>query len=221
MVRRRRATNRRRRRGARRIRAMPTAPPRLLITSNTRRINLSYGVTITDNAKRLDIKFSDVFSQGPNSGIPFQYREGKILSVRVFWQSDNATSDAGSVCLNVEDYGENTGTDTCEFYELMSYPGSMTRKVWQNVSNRWFPTEPSDRDYRDLLGIDGILTVTVRHSIEGSKLKGRVICLITLSVRGKSTKRCAAAAQLIQQMYMSDHFQDMVVVEPTGNDDPK
>jgi len=203
------------------MRAMPTAPPRLSITSNTRRINISYGVTILDSVKRVDVKFSDVFTQGPNIGIPFQYREGKILTVKVFWQSDNATSDAGSVCLNVEDYGENAGTDTCDFHELMSYPGSMTRKVWQNVSNRWFPTEPSDRNYCDLLGSDGILTFTVRHSIKDSKLKGRAICLITLSVRGRNMKRCSAAAQLLQQMNMSEHFEDMVVVEPTREGDPK
>lgn len=194
---------------------MTNAPPRLSITSNTRRLVLSYGYDVVDTTvKRTDVTYSSIFTQGPNTGIPFQFREGRILSAKIYWQSDNSTSDAGSVCLNVEDYGENNGTDKCDFYELVSYPGSMVRKVWQNVSNRWFPTEPSDREYRDLTGTDGIFTVTVRHSIAGSKLKGRVVCLITASLRGRSSARCKAAANLLNAVRLREDMEFVCLESP-------
>lgn len=168
---------------------MTSAPPRLSITSNTRTLAISFGYALFENMSRKDLTFKDVFSYPPNTGLRFQYREAKILNARIFWQSDNATSDAGSVCLVVEDYGENTGSDTADFHELIAYPGSMVRKVWQNVSNRWFPTEPSDREFKQLAGSDGILTITVRHSIKESKLKGRVLVLMNVRLRGKTTTR--------------------------------
>lgn len=211
MVRRRRQAGRRRRRG-RRMKRISNAPPRLSITSNTRRLLLSYGFDVADNAKRVDITYATIFAYGPNTGLPFQYREGKILSAKIYWQSDNATSDAGSVCLNVEDFGENNGTEGCDFHELVAYPGSMVRKVWQNVSNRWFPTEPSDREFRSLLGTDGAFTVTVRHSIAASKLKGRVICMLNMALRGRSVSRCKAAAELLKDLQLREDM-DFVTLE--------
>lgn len=194
------------------MRKISNAPPRLSITSNTRRLLLSYGFDVSDNAKRVDITYATIFAYGPNTGLPFQYREGKILSAKIYWQSDNATADAGSVCLNVEDFGENNGTEGCDFHELVAYPGSMVRKVWQNVSNRWFPTEPSDREFRSLLGTDGAFTVTVRHSIATSKLKGRVICMLNMALRGRSVSRCKAAADLLKDLQLREDM-DFVTLE--------
>lgn len=171
---------------------------------------ISYSSSTESNAVREDITFQKIFNYPPNKGLRFQYREAKILSVRVYWQSDDSTSNSGSVCLNVEDYGENTGTDTCDFGELLSYPGSMVRKVWQNVSNRWFPTEPSDREFHDLDSSDGILTYTVRHSIAGSKLKGRAVLLISARLRGKSTTR--QVAELLKQEYLESTMKDLDMV---------
>lgn len=215
MVRRRKQAGRRRRRG-RRMRKISNAPPRLSITSNTRRLSLSYGFDVYDTSKRVDVTFSSIFQYGPNTGLPFQYREGRVLSAKIFWQSDNSTADAGSVCLNVEDYGENDGTDSCDFHELIAYPGSMVRKVWQNVSNRWFPTEPSDREYRGLLGSDGIFTITVRHSISASKLKGRIVCILNMSFRGRSVNRCKAAAQLLEDLQLREEMDVVTLESPTA-----
>lgn len=219
MVRRqqRRRANRRRRRGVRKGR-MTSAIPRLSISSNTRNIAIAYSLDISDNAKRLDISYSDLFNYPPNKGLRFQYREARILNARIYWQSDNSTSDAGSVCLNVEDYSENGGTDVCDFGELLSYPGSMIRKVWQNVSNRWYPTEPSDREFKDLASEDGIFTVTVRHSVSGSKLKGRIVVLISARMRGKNNIR--KLNELFKEHYLESTTADfgMVVIdEPSAS----
>lgn len=197
------------------MRKISTAPPRLSITSNTRRLVISYGYDVADAVRRTDVTYGSIFNYGPNTGLPFQYREGRVLSANIYWQSDNATSDAGSVCLNVEDYGENNGTDACDFHELIAYPGSMVRKVWQNVSNRWYPTEPSDREYRSLLSTDGIFTVTIRHSISGSKLKGRIICSLNMSLRGRSVNRCKAAAQLLDELQLREDMDVVTLESPT------
>lgn len=191
-------------------RNISSAIPRLSISNNTRNLMLSYASSVDSNAVREDITFQKIFKYPPNKGLRFQYREAKILNVRVYWQSDDSTSNSGSVCLNVEDYGENTGTDTCDFGELLSYPGSMVRKVWQNVSNRWFPTEPSDRDFHELDSGDGLLTYTVRHSIAGSKLKGRVVLLISARLRGKSTTR--QVDELLRQEYLESTTKDLDMV---------
>lgn len=185
---------------------MTAAPPRLSITANTRRLLIPYGFDVTDTVIRHDITYQKIFKYGPNIGLPFQFREGKILSAKIYWQSDNGTSDVGSVCLNVEDYGENNGTDSCLFHELVSYPGSMVRKVWQNASNRWFPTEPSDREFHELLSDVGILTVTVRHSLPPSKLKGRVVCLINCALRGHSITRCQKAQALLDDLQLQEEM---------------
>lgn len=195
---------------------MSSAPPRLSITGNTRVVAISYGFSVADNVIRKDVFFSDVFTYPPNVGLPVQYREGRVLSMRIYWQSDNSTSDAGSVCLNVEDYGENSGTKTVNFDELISYPGSMVRKVWQNVSNRWFPTEPSDRNFSSLVSDIGICTITVRHSISDSKLKGRVLCLIRAQLRGKSDQRCKAVRQLLLQENLAAITEDMDLLEDSS-----
>lgn len=177
---------------------MSAAPPRLSISSNTRTVVLPYGLDINVNVLRKDLFMSDIFSFSPNVGLTFQYQEGRINFIKVYWQSDNATADAGSVCLNVEDYGENNGSDTCAFVELLTYPGSMVRKVWQGVSNRWYPTEPSDREFRSLTSASGVLTFTVRHSVAASKLKGRIIMNISVTLRGKTTKRATAFEQFLE-----------------------
>lgn len=192
---------------------MSSAIPRLPITNNTRNLMISYSAEVKVNAVREDITFQKIFAYPPNKGLRFQYREAKILNVRVYWQSDDPTSNSGSVCLNVEDFGENNGSDTCDFGELLSYPGSMVRKVWQNVSNRWFPTEPSDREFHDLDSGDGILTYTVRHSVAASNLKGRVVLFISARLRGKSTTR--QVAELLKQEYLDSTMKDldMVVID--------
>lgn len=193
---------------------MSAAPPRLSISSNTRTLQIAYAEDIAVNTKRTDLTFSALFNYPPNKGLRFQYREAKILNARVYWQSDNPTADTGSVCLNVEDYGENTGSDTCVFNELLSYPGSMVRKVWQNVSNRWYPTEPSDREYHDISSTDGILTYTVRHSITASSLKGRIVVFANVRMRGKSTTR--QLSELLRSEYLDSATQDMGMVVLDG-----
>lgn len=215
-----RKTKRRRttRRRSRRNMKQSNAPPRLSITSNTRRIKIPYAVEVATNSSRIDVTIASLFAHPPNTGFRFQYRESRINSVSVYWQSDNATSDAGSVCLNVEDFGENQGTDTCDFSELVTYPGSMVRKVWQNVSNRWFPTEPSDREFHQINGTDGLLTITVRHSISNSKLKGRLICSFNASLRGRSVDRKLIEAFLAQQKLNTIvSGMEMVEVQPASS----
>jgi hypothetical protein len=195
---------------------LTSAPPRLSITSNTRTLTLPFAYSVTANSDRKDITFFDVFTFGPNTGIPFQFRECYISGVKVYWQSDNSTSDAGSVCLTVEDYGENEGTVTLEIPEVLSFPGTMVRKVWQNVSNRWFPTEPSEREFHNLLDKIGVLTVSVRHTIPEGKLKGRVMCVVTARVRGRSIKRCEAYKQLLIEESLDTTFEklDMAASPP-------
>jgi len=215
MVRKRRRTYRRKRK-SRQLRRVSNAPPRLSITSNTRRINIAYGIDINSvNAKRIDITYFDIFKYPPNAGLSYQYHQAKITGVKIYWQSDSATSDTGSVCLNVEDYGENNGTDTCDFHELLAYPGSVVRKVWQNVSNRWFPTNPSGRQFRNVERKAGILTITLRHSIIGSSLKGRLLCTIMATMRGRSIERCNSAAKLLDKIIMTEHM-DMVNIQPSS-----
>lgn len=201
---------RRRRAARRKRRGMTSSIPRLSISNNTRTLQLAYSQEIKENVKRTDLLFSTLFNYPPNKGLKFQYREAKILSARVYWQSDNSTSDTGSVCLNVEDFGENTGTDSCDFGELLSYPGSMVRKVWQSVSNRWYPTEPADREFRDITSDNGILTYTVRHSVVASQLKGRVVVLINARLRGKSNVRQLNV--LLRKEYLDSATSDMGMV---------
>lgn len=195
------ARNRRRsRRGRQRSsRAMSSAVPRQLITSNTRRISIPWGTTVAGNLLRMDLGVANIMTYGPNSGLSFEYRQIKIHRVRVYWQSDNGTSDSGSVCLIVCDYGENKAEDVENFDEICTAPGAMVRKVWQNVSNVWFPTEPTDRDYHDVDYNDGICTITVRHSKPDGKLDGRLLAIIDASFRGRSIDRCKKALALLAE----------------------
>lgn len=212
---------RRRRRNQRRTgrRSIQAAPPRLSISSNSRNVMISYAMDLTSlkvDVYRQDLKISDIFSFSPNKGLSYQYRECKILGIRFYWQSDNPTSDSGSVCLTVEDYQENLGTDTCNFEELPTYPGSMIRKVWQNVSNRWYPTEPSDREFLSLTTGTNVCSYTVRHSIKGSTLKGRVIALIRAKMRGRSTTRSSQLLEkFIRYESMLSSLNDEAATEPS------
>jgi len=128
----------------------------------------------------LNLTFSGIFNYPPNRGLVYQYTEVKVHRVRVYWQSDNGTFDADSVCLVVSDFDENSSSATTDFGELMSYPGAMTRKVWQNVSNVWFPTEPTDRNWMKVDETGELLTVLVRHSVATGKLFGRIMCLCSV-----------------------------------------
>lgn len=128
--------------------------------------------------------------------------------------ADNGTSDLGSVCLIVSDFGENHGEDTSPFEEVCTMPGAMVRKVWQNVSNIWFPTEPSDREFHDVDGDDGVLTVCVRHSIAKGTLNGRLLALVNASFRGRNTDRCKQALALLRSHSELDGFESLELASP-------
>lgn len=163
------------------VRKLSSAPPRLSITANTRRLLLPFNSNVSGvTSSTLNLTFSGIFNYPPNRGLVYQYTEVKVHRVRVYWQSDNGTSDAGSACLVVSDFDENSSSATTDFGELMSYPGAMTRKVWQNVSNVWFPTEPTDRNWMKVDDTGELLTVLVRHSVATGKLFGRIMCLCSV-----------------------------------------
>lgn len=163
------------------VRKLSSAPPRLSITANTRRLLLPFNSNVSGvTSSTLNLTFSGIFNYPPNRGLVYQYTEVKVHRVRVYWQSDNGTYDAGSACLVVSDFDENSSSATTDFGELMSYPSAMTRKVWQNVSNVWFPTEPTDRNWMKVDDTGELLTVLVRHSVATGKLFGRIMCLCSV-----------------------------------------
>lgn len=198
---------------------MSNALPRQLITANTRRITIPYGATVSGSMSRFDIGISALLKYRPNMGLTFEYRELRVHRVRVYWQSDNGTSDSGSVCLVVCDFGENKGEDTLPFDELCTMPGAMVRKVWQNVSNVWFPTEPQDRDFHDVDTNDGVCTVTVRHSKADGRLDGRLLALIDASFRGRNIDKCKRAMELLGSNISRSEcdFESLEIASPSNS----
>lgn len=167
---------------------LSAAPSRLSITSNTQRLVLPYGIH-EDNIDVTNISMFDIFSYPPNRGLAYQYNQARLDQVHAYWQSDNPRTSVGSVCLNVQSYGENDGTGSCTFAELITYPGSMSGKLWQNLSNRWYPTQPRDRAFHALSDRIGLFTYTLRFSTIESFPTGTLVFSINVTVRGKSIIR--------------------------------
>lgn len=65
---------------------MSTTLPRQLLTSNTRRLLVPYGMNVTQTL-RVDITVKKLLAFGPNLGLTFQYREMRVHNVRVYWQT--------------------------------------------------------------------------------------------------------------------------------------
>lgn len=194
-----------RRRGQMNRSRVTNAPPRLSITANTRRLVIPYGVDVSTHSTTIKLTHKNIFEYGPNVGLSYEFSEVKVHRIRVFWQSDNGTGDKGSTILVVGDNGENNIKEDTPFHELMSYPGSMVRKTWQNISAVWFPTEPTDRDWYGVGSSNTILSVYMRHSVEGSgpnptpsSLNGRLMMLCSVSMRGRNTARCRAAQAALE-----------------------
>lgn len=178
-------------------RRLSTAPPRLSIKSDTQSLELSSNYAVNTNSFRKDVSLASIVSQPYNLGLAFAFQQARVCAAIVYWQSNNSKSDSGSVYFNVEAYGENDNPTNRGFNEAMFYPGSVVRKVWQNVSNRWFPTTPADRAYRDLYSWHGLFTIVVRHSDSKALLSGNIMCHLKLQLRGKSIRRCVKAARLL------------------------
>lgn len=180
---------------------LTNAIPRQSLTANTTRIKLYWAEDVT--GKPVYYKTYTVPDLvGTNGGVVGLYREVKIHRLNVYYQSDSSASTKGSVVLVVADYDENSGfsgdVDKCkDFITYMMMPGAMVRRVYQNVSAAWFPTEPSDREWRDVASTTQVCDIFLMHSDAKAKsnLDGRVFVIADISVRGRNDKATVSIHQ--------------------------
>lgn len=204
--------NMRRRRNRRNI---SNAPPRLLLTSNTRRLVIPYiAVPSTNGSYSETLTCKRLFAYGPNLGLAVQYNECRFHSIRVYFQSDFATSADGSICLIVSDYLENVGEIKDQFQDAITYPGAMVRKAWQNISGVWFPTEPDDRNFRPVSDDRGIMTFSLRHSKSDGAFKGRLILNLSVSLRGRASfVKTKAISRCLEELHSPSGFESVDMAE--------
>lgn len=179
---------RRMRRNVRR-RTLSAAPPRLSLSANTRRLVIPYATNLSDTTFNFftSLNINALLSYSPNLGFALAYSEIKLHRVRVWFQSDYGTNTTGSIVLVVADSHEMLQSK--EFDELCTYPGAMVRKIWQNVSGQWYPTEPSDREWISVKdSANEMINIIVCSSSTSAKLSGRLIAHCDVSFRGRNSK---------------------------------
>lgn len=204
---------RRSRRGSRKTgRGIRRSRPRPSFQRITRTV-CSYGkAVVSQNYARVDITYKDILAYGPNAALKIQFRQVRVVRVDVLWTSDSATSDSGSIALVVEDWGQNSSSDKTPFEELAMYPGGQVRRCWQLMRSRWLPSEPAERNWRDVASGDGLLTVTVKHSVSAGKISGNILLRVHVQLRGVSIDRCKTAATLLEAyeetLQSPSHMQD-------------
>lgn len=184
------------------------APPRLSITASNTRTRLYYAVAVADAGVHTTTLSSEQLLSGTNAGYQTVFCEYKVHSVSVYYQANNAYSDSGSIALNVSDFEENpVVTLKTPFTEVCIMPGTMVRRVYQNMSSRWYPTEPEDRDFRSLDAKWNICNIMLRHSTDGSKFNGQLIVVAYVTFRGRKSaikvseamQRCVLGTNLLER----------------------
>lgn len=193
-----------------RSRKMQSAPPRLSLSSNNTRMRLMFPAAVTKSPFSKTFEVKDFVASATNKGLVTAFHEIKVLNIRVFYQSNSATSDNGSVVLIVNDAGENAGLDQIRFSEACLCPGAMVRRVWQNVSSRWHPTEPSDREFKTLDSADKLMDVNLFHSTKDGSFNGVLLIEANVILRGRNTP--ASQQALLTKIIADDLSRDLDMV---------
>jgi len=175
---------------------------RSTLTSNTSRQIVPWYDSAGDDAAGVkyyvkNVTCKDIFSMDENRGLFFQYSEVKFHSIRAYYVTDFSTADNGSYALVVCDAGE-ANFDFSKyvvgrFGYIASMPGAIVKRSWQNASNIWHPTEPSDRDWRLLDSVDPIFQIALAPS-GPLGCKGSLIVKISVSLRGRGQASLAKHA---------------------------
>jgi len=173
------------------------APPRLTIAASNTRARLLVSKAMKEaGVETLTLTSADLLS-GVNAGYLTIFCEYRVHSVNVYYQSNNAYSDSGSIALNVSDFQENPViTLKTPFSEVSVMPGSIVRKCYQNVSSRWYPTEPDDRNFHSLDDKWNICNIMLRHSTDASKFNGTLIINANVTFRGRKSAIAVQSAMI-------------------------
>lgn len=124
---------------------LPLMPPSLSISSNIGTHWIRNYVTVNSSINFVDNVGSDVFFN--DTHYSEVYGEFKIRHVNVWYVPQTAVvTTPGNYAFAVIDSGEVRTAG--EFKTIALMPGSTLRKLYQPASGCWYPTEPSDREWR-------------------------------------------------------------------------
>jgi hypothetical protein len=120
-------------------------PPPLSINSNCGNHWIRNYVTVDAGISFVDNIGSDLFFQ--DTSYASVYGEFKIRRINVWYIPQSAVvTSPGDYAFSVIDSGEVKTAG--EFKTIALMPGSSIRKLYQSAQGSWYPTEPSDKEWR-------------------------------------------------------------------------
>lgn len=213
------AVNRRnRRRGVSRRGTFPSLPPRLpMNTVNYPRHTIRVSTSLSLPINTLTGDYFDLPSLLVNtrySDFDQIFKEYKIHWVKVWYISGVAPTTKGTYTMVVGDPDEIQSTLYDTEADLASFPGSMTRRVNENLYGMWFPTEPNQRNW-NLCGsnhkILGVIQTSTGVLFASEKINKLTVCCVTeinISFRGVVNRKSLSIDKVPSVPYNSPNTDD-------------
>lgn len=187
----RRRVVRRSRRGRTSAKRAPVSrlPPALSMQANVASFWLRsvYPVAVNEQAFSLDLRVSDLLTT-LHAHLKESFAEYKPKKVNVWYMSKLAIDQTGVHAMSIADDRENYIIKV-DYNNVASSPGSDTNRVCQTLRGTWFPTEPDDRNWKNLndadLYIFQLFLATTRPvTTDKSCLMGELVFDFHFSTRG-------------------------------------
>lgn len=188
---RRRTSRRKPRRGKSSPKRAPVSrlPPALSMQANVANFWLRsvYPVAVKETAFHLDLRVSDLLTS-LHSYLKQAFAEYRPHRVNVWFMSKLAITETGVHAMSVVDDKENY-LSVVDYNNVASSPGSSTNRVYQTLCGTWFPTEPDDRNWKNLNDADVyvfqlFLATTRTAQSTNTTLLGELVFDFHLSTRG-------------------------------------
>lgn len=214
----RRRTSRKSRSGKRSAKRAPVSrfPPALSMQANlaTFWLRSVYPVAKKEMAFQLGLRVTDLLTS-LHEYLKQAFAEYKPHRVNVWYMSKLAITETGVHAMSIVDDNENYLTKV-DYNNVASSPGSSTNRVYQTLCGTWFPTEPQDRNWKNLNDENTyvfqlFLATTRTAQATDTTLLGELVFDFHLSTRGYKSPEKRLLSDILSNGRKTLSLGDMVI----------